>query len=120
MLSFIRTCSNALYYYGKGLEGAFRQMKHLPQYKYLTIPVYKACVQKIGVIAATAVSFLSADLVVHQLLPQVSSCLMNYALSSMSQEGQVERCAVSYSYGKTEGWMAQAGAVMYAKYCDSK
>ena len=122
MAGFIRNFGSAFYYYGKCMENAFRQMKNFPQYKYLTVPVYKTCVQKIGVVAATAVSFLSADLIVHQLIPQVGYCLMSYALNSMNEESDAtnETCNMSYSYGKTAGWLAQAAPVMYAKYRDGR
>ena len=92
------------------VETVFRAQKILPHYKYLTRPVYKTCVKYIGPVAATAASFLAADLVLHQLLPQTINCLTS------ALPGAEATCAMGWEPWKTVYWMAAALPVMYAKY----
>ena len=83
----------------------------MPQCQYFTRPVYKACIKYMDPVAATAVSFLAADLVMHQLLPQAVNCLTSYILP-----GTDATCAMGWEPWKTAAWMAAALPVMYAKY----
>lgn len=96
---------------GQHMEAGFRVCKNMPQYKYFTRPIYKACVGKIGDVAATGVSFLAADLVIHQFLPQVAICLTS-SLVSLT----MPQCNLTYHVGGTLYWAAFALPVMYAKY----
>lgn len=95
----------------KRFESEFSAHRFLPQYHYLTRPVYKACVEYIGPVAATAVSFLSADLIAHQLIPQTAQCCASYVFS-----GEEATCHMAWYPWLTAGWMAVALPVMYAKY----
>lgn len=70
-MTFLTGCGNKLNSVGEFIEERFRLRKESPQYKYLTRPVYKFFVTKTGSVAATFFSFLSADLVIHQLAPRV-------------------------------------------------
>ena len=92
-------------------ENVFRGMKIMPQCQYFTRPVYKACIKYMDPVAATAVSFLAADLVMHQLLPQAVNCLTSYILP-----GTDATCAMGWEPWKTAAWMAAALPVMYAKF----
>ncbi|MGH2611616.1 MAG: hypothetical protein ACRDFB_01040, partial [Rhabdochlamydiaceae bacterium] len=94
------------------IEKAFQNHKDFPQYKYLIRPIYKVCVEQIGPVAATAVSFLSADLLVHQLLPQITKCTTACVFSSLSTE---IACNIAWTPWKTVVWMGLALPVMYAK-----
>lgn len=96
---------------GQMLENQFRLCRGMPQYKYLTVPVYKMCVEKVGNVAATGISFLVADLIMHQLIPQTLICLASYIGFP-----QNEPCHFSYSYIKSLFWLGLALPVMYAKY----
>ncbi len=77
-----------------------------PQYTYVSVPVYKACVGKVGEVAATAVSFFVTDLVAHQVAPQVYRCLA----------ANQETCSFSYSFFALATTAVFAAPVMYAKY----
>ncbi len=97
------------------IEFVCQTAKNFPQYKYLTRPLYKVCVGKVGPIIATAISFLSADLLLHQLFPQTARCLTKYVLSPIESDFK-EECEFSWNPTKTAMWMCVAVPVMYAKY----
>lgn len=102
-----------LNFVGQRFESAIRIAKILPQHKYFTIPIYKFCVDKIGTVAATGVSFLAADLVVHQLIPKIIACSVSQIITNKKLE---DSCNLSYNYAQTLYWAAIAIPVMYAKY----
>lgn len=109
---------NRLNSIGRSLELGFRSVKHLPHYKYFIGPLYKFCVNKMGSVAATGVSFLAADLVIHQLIPQAILCLTSQVVPR-DWEGTLkleDSCNSPYSYVKTLCWSALAIPVMYTKY----
>lgn len=103
---------------GQSFESMFKSAHILPQQKYFTVPIYKFCVDKIGNVAATGVSFLAADLIMHQLLPQTLTCLASQIIPNDWQDslGLEDACNLSYDYIKTLYWSAYAIPVMYAKY----
>jgi hypothetical protein len=117
MSGLLSSLDSGLFNIGSTFEHIFRSCKNAPQYKYLTVPIYKACVEKMGPVAATALSFLSADLIVHQLLPQAVNCLSSAAFDSKTAN---DSCTLSYSYGKTLYWAAMAVPIMYVKYIKSR
>ena len=103
---------------GEGLEEVFRGGREygLPQYKYLSFPIYKACSEKIGRIAAVGVSCLMTDLIAHQLLEYAACNLSNYVWDQQD-------CQFSYNIKFGLFSCATAGLVMYAKYrrkCDGR
>lgn len=110
--------SDSLLSAGKYLEATFRECKAMPQYKYLTKPVYKFCVDKIGPVAATGMSFLSADLIMHQLLPQTVNCASNYAFDYIfpNVTNLEAACNLGWSPLTSIYWAGFAIPVMYAKY----
>lgn len=59
---------------GRNLEDIFRCFKRFPHYRYLLIPIYKACVERVGKVAATAITFLAGDLLLHQALGAFVNC----------------------------------------------
>jgi len=97
---------------GEFLEGSMRRGREvgLPQFNFFTLPVYKACAEKVGNVAATGISFLVADLVLHQALPQLLTC---YVSVMSYTEGE---CNPSYYYPSTLVWGTISLPIMYAKH----
>lgn len=106
---------------GETFERMFKNTEYYPQHRYFTRPIYKFCADKVGSVAATAVSFLAADIVLHQLVPQTIACLASQVLPGNLQGTLLsDSCNVSYSFQKTLYWAAFAIPVMYIKYKNSE
>jgi hypothetical protein len=90
-------------------ERAYRNLKDLPQYRYLSRPVYKFVASKTNVVFATAASFFVTDLLLHQLLPGLCICGV-YKITHSE-----EPCHF-YHPGISLAWLAMGIPVMYAKY----
>lgn len=107
---------------GEKMEKTWHSGKDWFPNKYLTRPLYKTCVSRVGPMAATAISFLSADLVMHQLMPQAARCIYSNTISSvmpsvLNSSLDVENsCIISWSPVATALWTCMAIPVMYAKY----
>lgn len=106
---------------GEILEFSFRLHRFLPQYKFISKPIYKSTVNKIGEVWATAVSIVSTTTIMHNVLPVSISCLTNYAQSNTT-EGLVKFYSDSQDIcdfhfdSSTCLWMGFAGLVMFVKY----
>jgi hypothetical protein len=117
--------SDPVLFVGEMMEGTFRTVKDLPQFKYFTRPLYKSLVGKIGSVAATGITFIVTDMTMHQILPKIGGCVASYIYPSFITESIVG----SY-LGMGEGacdvglnstvsaicWMTAGATVMYAKY----
>ncbi|MDB6082035.1 MAG: hypothetical protein JWO53_1307 [Chlamydiia bacterium] len=118
----ITSLSNYIVHIGEKLENEARFKKDFFEFKYITRPVYKSCVRKVGPVIATAISFLSADLLIHQLLGQTARCVTQYIFkpilpNSVSELLQFEdSCTITWKPVATALWMGVAIPVMYAKY----
>jgi hypothetical protein len=114
----ISNIDNVLNTVGQRMEAMFREAKECPQHKYFTLPIYKTCAKKIGSVAATGVTFLAADLILHQLAPQVLICLAHQIAPDTLDESWPfnNTCNISWNYKLTLAWIAYALPVMYAKY----
>jgi len=94
-------------------ETEHASLKNMPQYKYLTRPVFKACVEYIGPVAAAAISCLSADLIVHQFLPNAAVCCAHYAFSEEPNCAEI----MVWRPWMTALWMTTVALpLMYAKH----
>jgi hypothetical protein len=91
---------------GKGLEGIFRAFKRFPHYQYLLIPIYKFSAARIGKVAATALTFLAGDLLLHQVLGSFINC-------HFIPEGS---CHFEIKWQITLLWCAMALPIIYVKF----
>lgn len=104
----------------KVVEKAFADQQWMPQYRYLRRPVFKFCVNFVGPVAATALSFLAADLIMHQLLPNTLGCLASFGPYAEAVSYVLPTtCDFSWTPWKTGVWMAAAAPVMFAKFLKS-
>ena len=92
------------------IEKAFNFCKFLPQYRFITRPIYKVVVSKTNPVFATAITFLAADLIIHQFLASLSSCAYKQLV------WDDEPCDFSWSSYSTAAWLMLALPVMLAKY----
>jgi len=86
-----------------GMEKMFSDCRDMPQYKYIARPVYKFVASHSNPVLATAVSFFSTDLIVHQIVPQV----LFYPITGQPLE---------FVPGQSLGWMCMGVPVMYSKF----
>lgn len=97
-----------------------------PQYKYFILPFYRAIVGKTGDVAATALTYLAADLVVHQLASQVAKLLFRIVAKQIVPDrwapffGLNEPFQFKYKFKMTLAWLAFGTPVMYVKYLRNK
>ena len=94
----------------KFIEKGFRELKNWPQYKYVTRPVYKFFVPLTNPVVATALSFLSADLLIHQMSFPLAEYIYNQAT------GACEPFHYTWCPIATASWLILAAPVMYSKY----
>ncbi len=85
---------------------AWSELKHLPQCRYISRPIYKLVASHSNTIVATAAAFFLTDLIMHQMAPQAAICAAS--LGTL--------CSFSYSPYKAAGWMCLAIPVMISKY----
>lgn len=90
------------------IEDAFRNHKEMPQYKYLSRPVYKLVAFHSNPVVATAISFFVTDLVMHQMPTVLLNSLINRVFKTDYN--------TSFSPGFSLAWAALGLPVMYAKY----
>lgn len=96
---------------GNFFEDSYHNYKEWPCHKYVTRPIYKACVKQVGPVFATAIAFLVADLLLHQFVGRLLGCTVSYL------NGRLQGCPMHWDYRATFFWMVIiAGPVMYAKY----
>lgn len=88
------------------VEESFAELKFLPQYRFVSRPIYKWVASHSNVLLATAVSFVATDLILHQIGPAACICAL-----SLGQE-----CSFSYSPSSSLNWLCVALPVMIAKY----
>lgn len=118
LLSLCSTASCTWHWNKDGTESfekSWGKRKEWPQYKYLAIPVYKFVASKTNTVLATAISFFVTDLLMHQLLPQVGSCLIN-KISPIPIPICYNCSDISWYPLISFGWLSVGAPVMYAKY----
>lgn len=107
---------------GEILEFSFRFQKHLPHYKFISRPIYKSCVNRVGEIWATAFSFLSTTTIMHHILPVSFNCLMGYTQSNNTKNfiefymHSEDVCAIHWDASNISLWIGFATLVMYIKH----
>lgn len=72
---------------GEKLETGFSNLKHLPQYKYIARPVYKAMGGSEKPLVSVPASFITTDVIMHRLLPYTS---VNAAFIAGFKETRIE------------------------------
>lgn len=85
------------------IQKTFSFCKKLPQYKYISRPIYKFTAKHTNTVLATAVSFFLTDLIVHQFIQEtLPSCIFN-------------ECTLSYDPYRAAFWMGLSIPVMWVK-----
>lgn len=118
----IQLVDQSLIALGITIENWARETRDCPQHKYLTRPVYKFFATRTGSVTAVAISFLSVDLIIHQILAQSVSCLsrqaLHFAVQKLTNEElpMDDQCQLSWYPLATCLWFGLATPVMYVKY----
>lgn len=103
------------------MEQGCRQIRDFPHVKYLIRPFYKELAKKVGDVAATALTFMAVDVVIHQIGGYPLGCALTYLLiptfpAEIQEKIVVETCAFSYNVWQTVAWTSPALPIMYVKY----
>lgn len=106
---------------GTNLEKNFRQIRGSPHIKYAVRPFYKALAKRVGDVAATALTFMTVDVVIHQIGGYSINCALAYLLApkfptEIQEKIVVEACTFSYDVWQMVLWTSVAFPIMYVKY----
>lgn len=88
----------------RGYEQAWRVATILPQYRYISRPVYKFCISKTNAVFATAASFFVTEIIMHQFLIDGAKCLYDRKF-----------CKITWDPWLSAAWMTLGIPVMWAK-----
>lgn len=118
---FLAELDQTLMRMGTTMEWGCREMKNFPHVRYVVRPFYRALAKKVGDVAATALTFMAADVVIHQLVGHPINCGLAHLLAptfpvEIQEKIVVETCTFSYDYLQTFFWTAVALPIMYVKY----
>lgn len=121
ILSLCGTSSCIRHWKNNGTESYekwWSNKKEWPQYKYLAIPIYKFTAAKTNSVFGVAVSFFVTDLLMHQFLPQLGSCIIN-KFSPFPIPICYNFKEISWYPLISLGWLGVGAPVIYAKYLKS-